>query len=660
MPNKQGIWSLSEQYQTIAQQEWLQAPSAPLNLSSSVDSNIVIISFDAPNFTGNPSGILDYRVTNLNDGSTTTGSSSPITVTGLTNGVNYNFIVQARNSIDFGESSSVISDTPLQVSQNYTTPGTYSWVAPSGVTSVNVIAVGGGGGGVRNGRTDNGGRGFNGGNSYFIDTSTVSGFGGKGGTYNSSDWSGYSQDQTHPVYGAGGSYVGDGGGDGGASKVPNVTPENGFYGGGGAGGYAGNGGAGGKSNGYGSNILASESGSGGGGGGGCWAGGGGVGIFGEGASGQGEAAYQSAGKGGSGGEDGNLSFAGSSSSPTVSKGGNYGGGGGGTYSINGGGGGLGWKNNISVTPGNSYTVVVGDGGLPNYQWEYGGQGGGGAVRLVWAAGSQITSTPNPKSLPGQQAYTTAGTYSWVAPSGVDSISVVVIGAGGAAGGYGAAGAGGGGLSYKNNLAVTPGTSYTVIVGNSVTGPGGYYGEDGEASSFNNTIIANGGGGTNSYNQSQGGNYSQPFGPGPGGTASGGDANFTGGSGGSLSGNGSSGSGNGGGGGTSISPTGGGGGGAAGYGVIGGSGSGGTGGVNIGGTGSGGGGGGGGTSIYGTAISGNNGGDASRFSGGSGGLYGGGSGASGSQGGPRAGARGAVRIIWPGDTRQFPSTLTQDL
>ncbi len=32
--------------------------------------------------------------------------------------------------------------------------------------------------------------------------------------------------------------------------------------------------------------------------------------------------------------------------------------------------------------------------------------------------------------PGQQAYTTAGTYSWVAPSGVTSVSVVAVGGGG--------------------------------------------------------------------------------------------------------------------------------------------------------------------------------------------------------------------------------------
>jgi len=64
---------------------------------------------------------------------------------------------------------------------------------------------------------------------------------------------------------------------------------------------------------------------------------------------------------------------------------------------------------------------------------------------------------------GQQAYTTAGTYSWVCPTGVTSISVVMVGSGG---GYSSAnfGGGGGGLGYKNNISVTPGTSYTVVVG----------------------------------------------------------------------------------------------------------------------------------------------------------------------------------------------------
>ena len=51
---------------------------------------------------------------------------------------------------------------------------------------------------------------------------------------------------------------------------------------------------------------------------------------------------------------------------------------------------------------------------------------------------------------GQQAYTTAGTYSWVAPAGVTSVSVVAVGGGGNgySGAYTGAGGGGGGLGYK--------------------------------------------------------------------------------------------------------------------------------------------------------------------------------------------------------------------
>ena len=36
---------------------------------------------------------------------------------------------------------------PVTGSQSYTTAGTYSWVAPAGVTKVSVVAVRGGGGG---------------------------------------------------------------------------------------------------------------------------------------------------------------------------------------------------------------------------------------------------------------------------------------------------------------------------------------------------------------------------------------------------------------------------------------------------------------------------------------------------------------------------------
>ena len=67
--------------------------------------------------------------------------------------------------------------------------------------------------------------------------------------------------------------------------------------------------------------------------------------------------------------------------------------------------------------------------------------------------------------PSQVAYTTPGTFSWTCPNGVTSVCIVAVGGGGG-GGYqwSSGGGGGGGLGWKNNIAVTPGTSYTVVVG----------------------------------------------------------------------------------------------------------------------------------------------------------------------------------------------------
>jgi len=71
-------------------------------------------------------------------------------------------------------------------------------------------------------------------------------------------------------------------------------------------------------------------------------------------------------------------------------GGAFGGGGGGGYtSVGGKGGYLAYANNISVTPGNTYTVQV---GLPTTAY-YGGTPGGGGVRIVWpGATRQFPST----------------------------------------------------------------------------------------------------------------------------------------------------------------------------------------------------------------------------------------------------------------------------
>lgn len=264
---------------------------------------------------------------------------------------------------------------------------------------------------------------------------------------------------------------------------------------------------------------------------------------------------------------------------------------------------------------------------------------------------------------GEATYTTPGTYSWVCPAGVTAVSVVCVGAGGG-GAYRYSGGGGGGLAWCNNIPVTPGTSYTVVVG--AGGSAGIstntYGSTGGSSYFISTSIISAEGGI-------GGNYLANN------VASGGGYNAT-------SNYGTSGGGIGGPSGTSASTSyAGGGGGAGGY-----SGYGGTGGTGAatttsgtagtGGAGGGGGGaastsftpgGGGGTGIYGagtsglggsggtSSISGTRGGGGSAGVGGSvtpaGGQYGGGAGGNGGSGGD-----GAVRIIW-GPNRAFPSTNT---
>lgn len=253
---------------------------------------------------------------------------------------------------------------------------------------------------------------------------------------------------------------------------------------------------------------------------------------------------------------------------------------------------------------------------------------------------------------GQAAYTVPGTYSWVCPAGVTSVSAVAVG-GGAGGGnlsYGAAG-GGGGLAYGNNRSVTPGTSYTVVVGSG--GAGNTYGNgtSGQDSSFNSIVggggAANGPGGVSI---GDGGGYGGNGGYSQGGGGAGG-YNGTGGNGGGQNQNGQpgiNGSAGGGAGPTTYAPT---------YqGAYGG----------------------GGVSVLGRGNTGQGGNRSnSAYTGGSGGgsnpvnlipgSFGGGGWtgsvsynacccASYTSGGP--GRDGAVRIIWPGNTRTFPDTNTR--
>ena len=275
----------------------------------------------------------------------------------------------------------------------YSTVGTYTFTVPAKVTSLNVVAVGGGGGGgagnsghagaggglgwknniaVTPGQTytvvvggggsqsgNSSSQGGTGGTSYFNTTSVVRGGGGQGSDINPNETTlGYS-----PA--TGGTYTGDGGGNGGAGGYD--TGNNGGSGGGGAAGYTGTGGLGAHNANSAGTYVASASGSGGGAGGGgrnsdsngSGGGGGGVGIYGEGSNGAGVPSRGSdstiAGKGGSGGTNGGGPPA-NGTSP-AGDGGLYGGGGGGSNQ--------------------------------NYA---GGVGGRGAVRIIWGPGRAFPST----------------------------------------------------------------------------------------------------------------------------------------------------------------------------------------------------------------------------------------------------------------------------
>jgi len=274
---------------------------------------------------------------------------------------------------------------------------------------------------------------------------------------------------------------------------------------------------------------------------------------------------------------------------------------------------------------------------------------------------------------GQLLYDTPGSYSWVVPTGVTSISAAVVGAGGGSipggGSYGGAGAGGGGLAYGTTISVTPGETLSVTVGLGGTMPS----VPGTASTLlrSATVLLSGGGG--------GAGLESP--------------SAAGGVGGTSSGTAITGGGAGGNGGAVLadSAAGSGGGGAGGYSGAGGAGGtyqtgfnygnpgsasfgGGGGGGGSGSNNNSGGGAGGGVGIYGlgsngaggTAASGSAPGTAGGGGGGgsggtngdgwnsgslSGGSYGGGGGAGPDDngGGPGNGANGAVRIIWGGKT-----------
>lgn len=97
-----------------------------------------------------------------------------------------------------------------------------------------------------------------------------------------------------------------------------------------------------------------------------------------------------------------------------------------------------------------------------------------AVNTIGAsvASSPVSATPVAPIAPTIIQFTTVETTTWTAPSGITSIDYLVVGGGGGSGGgydTGGGGGGGGGMVRSGTTSVTPGTTYTIVVGDGGAG-----------------------------------------------------------------------------------------------------------------------------------------------------------------------------------------------
>jgi hypothetical protein len=96
-------------------------PGAPIIGTATAGNGQATISFSVP-ASNRGSAITGYIVTSIPGGLTTTGTTSPITITGLTNGTTYTFTVQAVNA--FGVSLASIASNTVTPAAKYVDPAT--------------------------------------------------------------------------------------------------------------------------------------------------------------------------------------------------------------------------------------------------------------------------------------------------------------------------------------------------------------------------------------------------------------------------------------------------------------------------------------------------------------------------------------------------------
>lgn len=358
----------------------LRVPNAPTIGTATGGDTQASVAFTAPSCVGG-GPITSYMAVSNPGCVTASASSSPVSVTGLTNGTSYTFRVYANNR--FGPStpsSASNSVTPVLPTgqQAYTSAGTYSFVVPSGVTSVSVVTVGAGASGQQGSWGNGGGAG----NLRYVNNIAVTpgetlavqvGAGGVSSSGANYFWqargqSSYLQRSSTLLVSA----AGGGPGSGCSGTSVGTGGNGGFTGqaGAGAGGYAGDGGSlTGGAGGNGGNRSETCDGSyytlypGGSGGG--------VGILGQGTSGANGPYQTAAGGGGSGGSFGANGYLSGGPGPA---GGAYGGGA--------GSGSVLYNRSTGVYEINSA----------------GGTGGVGAVRIIWPGTTRSFPSTNTGNL----------------------------------------------------------------------------------------------------------------------------------------------------------------------------------------------------------------------------------------------------------------------
>jgi hypothetical protein len=107
-----GIWTLEQQFQAAGGGVWPAVPGAPTSINATAGNASATVTFVAPSYTGYPAGITGYSATSTPGSFTATGASSPLTVTGLTNGTSYTIAVRAINAAGSGPAGTSGSVTP--------------------------------------------------------------------------------------------------------------------------------------------------------------------------------------------------------------------------------------------------------------------------------------------------------------------------------------------------------------------------------------------------------------------------------------------------------------------------------------------------------------------------------------------------------------------